>query len=306
MSTLAERLAQAMEGPPKIRPIDLARACGVKQPSVSGWLSGKSTRMEGANLLAAAEFLNVNYWWLADGREPMRPTDVRRLGPLSMKAPERARPKWPFPSLSEDAVSNLPAADRYRIEGALALAVAQVGIDIDVEQMVQQAGPSPALSRLDQAEAIIRAASVEAANDADYLAIRKVSVKITAGVPGFATEYQRDDGTGGLLYLARQWVEKNRYRVQALHATTVKRNSMFPHIKEGDTVVFNTDDTTERADQVFAVNHEGEFTLKRLKKRLGHWYLYSDNEDQKEFPPVMCTALTFIIGKIVLLHRAQI
>lgn len=84
MSTLAERLALAMKGPPEIKPADLARACHVKQPSVSDWLSGKTKKLEGANLLAAAELLNVDPWWLATGegqmeRRPNAPVPHREL-----------------------------------------------------------------------------------------------------------------------------------------------------------------------------------------------------------------------------------
>ena len=53
MNTLAERLRYAMEvlPPKKIKGVELARAVGVKPPSVSDWLSGKSKTMEGENLL---------------------------------------------------------------------------------------------------------------------------------------------------------------------------------------------------------------------------------------------------------------
>lgn len=72
MSTLAERLALAMKGPPEIKSADLVRACKVKAPSVSDWLTGKTKKMEGANLLAAAALLNVDPWWLATGEGQMR------------------------------------------------------------------------------------------------------------------------------------------------------------------------------------------------------------------------------------------
>ncbi|WP_454844872.1 helix-turn-helix domain-containing protein [Ralstonia thomasii] len=49
----------------------LAHACGVKPPSVHGWLNGKSKFLKGENLLAAAEFLRVNPWWLATGKGRM-------------------------------------------------------------------------------------------------------------------------------------------------------------------------------------------------------------------------------------------
>lgn len=69
MKNLSERLRYAMEvlPPKKIKGVDLARAVGVKPPSVSDWLSGKSKTMEGENLLRAAKFLNVNPVWLATG-----------------------------------------------------------------------------------------------------------------------------------------------------------------------------------------------------------------------------------------------
>ncbi|EEY78935.1 peptidase S24-like protein [Acinetobacter calcoaceticus RUH2202] len=69
MNTLAERLRYAMEVLPtkKIKGVDLARAVGVKPPSVSDWLSGKSKKMEGENLLKAAKYLKVSAAWLATG-----------------------------------------------------------------------------------------------------------------------------------------------------------------------------------------------------------------------------------------------
>lgn len=69
LKTLAERLKYAMEilPPKKIKGVELARAVGVKPPSVSDWLSGKSKKMEGENLLKAAKFLGVNASWLASG-----------------------------------------------------------------------------------------------------------------------------------------------------------------------------------------------------------------------------------------------
>ncbi len=67
LMTLAERLKDAMNGPPKATGKALADACHVSTASVSDWLSGKSKTMEGSNLLAAADFLHVNPKWLATG-----------------------------------------------------------------------------------------------------------------------------------------------------------------------------------------------------------------------------------------------
>lgn len=72
MTDLAERLALAMKGPPEVKPSELAKACGIKQPSINDWLNGRTKKLEGANLLAAAECLGVLPWWLAAGKGPMR------------------------------------------------------------------------------------------------------------------------------------------------------------------------------------------------------------------------------------------
>lgn len=92
MSTLQERLRQVMAGPPKISQAALARACGIKPPSVNDWISGKTKTIEGQNLLNAAEFLKVTPMWLATGKGAMRKTDTpvaalanaTMLGPISV------------------------------------------------------------------------------------------------------------------------------------------------------------------------------------------------------------------------------
>lgn len=67
---LAERLKTVMDMR-GVNQTQLAHACGVRPPSVNGWLSGKSKFLKGENLLAAAEFLRVNPWWLATGKGKM-------------------------------------------------------------------------------------------------------------------------------------------------------------------------------------------------------------------------------------------
>ncbi|MBR7070524.1 MAG: helix-turn-helix transcriptional regulator [Oxalobacter sp.] len=74
MTLLAVRLRTAMA---KIgmTQAQLARACGVKPPSVSGWLNSKAKYLKGKNLLAAAKALNVSQDWLATGEGAMLPYD---------------------------------------------------------------------------------------------------------------------------------------------------------------------------------------------------------------------------------------
>lgn len=101
-TTLSERLKKAMDGPPRVTGRALAKACSVKPPSVSDWLSGKSKTMEGRNLLAAAEFLRVRAKWLADG-----------IGPMKDEAGNPAKP--PEEQVQEGSVAYLPAPKPDRI-----------------------------------------------------------------------------------------------------------------------------------------------------------------------------------------------
>lgn len=68
--SLSDRLTLAMNRA-GITQAELARLCGVKPPSVNGWLSGKSKFLRGENLLQAANALKVNQQWLATGEGPM-------------------------------------------------------------------------------------------------------------------------------------------------------------------------------------------------------------------------------------------
>jgi len=82
-STLAERLKDAMSGPPKVTGAAIARACKIKPPSVSDWLTGKTKTIEGSNLLATARLLNVRPEWLATGLGPKRPGHVFAEEPMA-------------------------------------------------------------------------------------------------------------------------------------------------------------------------------------------------------------------------------
>ncbi|MDH0494118.1 LexA family protein [Comamonas aquatica] len=79
--SLSDRLTIAMSRA-GITQAELARLCGVKPPSVNGWLSGKSKFLRGENLLQAANALKVNQQWLATGEGPMsNPSSHSNLEP---------------------------------------------------------------------------------------------------------------------------------------------------------------------------------------------------------------------------------
>lgn len=70
MSTLQERLIEVSQGLPRGWKAELARACGIKPPSISDWLTGKTKSLEGSNLLVAANYFGVTAKWLSSGDPP--------------------------------------------------------------------------------------------------------------------------------------------------------------------------------------------------------------------------------------------
>lgn len=73
---LATRLRKALDERPELSQADLARACGIKPPSVSDWFNGKTKELSGPNLLEVARRLGVRPDWLATGRGSMRDTEL--------------------------------------------------------------------------------------------------------------------------------------------------------------------------------------------------------------------------------------
>lgn len=74
MSTLKDRISEALANSGKTQ-TELARACGVKTPSVNDWLSGKTRSMKAVPAQRAAAFLGVNMLWLTEGRGPKTPDE---------------------------------------------------------------------------------------------------------------------------------------------------------------------------------------------------------------------------------------
>jgi transcriptional regulator with XRE-family HTH domain len=69
---LATRMQRAISTQALATKTGLAKACGVKLPSVTSWFNGKTNNLRGEHLYAAAHYLGVNPEWLATGRGPMR------------------------------------------------------------------------------------------------------------------------------------------------------------------------------------------------------------------------------------------
>lgn len=130
-TTLAERLRKAMDGPPKRTGAALAKACNIKPPSVSDWLSGKSRSMDGSNLIDAAEFLGVDAKWLIKGvglaRNNNPPDPAIRTGDTDLAHPYSAAHANPWLAEATQILSQLQPDDLRAAVLNLRTFVAQIG-----------------------------------------------------------------------------------------------------------------------------------------------------------------------------------
>jgi len=139
---------------------------------------------------------------------------------------------------------------------------------------------------------------IELEDNKDYPAVRRVSLKLSAGHTGFAIEYDIQDKTP--LVFAKEWFVRNGYKPEKLLAVKVSGESMQPSLYDGDTVTINTAETKPVDGEVFAVNYEGELLIKRLVRDAGTWWISSDNSDQKRYPRKECSGDgCLILGRIV-------
>lgn len=278
--TLAEKVAATIGKNRLLSAKEVADALGRTEQAISGWR--KAGRVDKAHLKTLARLSGLPlHWWLPGEDEEQDALEVRN---------------WPFPSIPEKAVRGLGDADLRRLEGAIALAIAQLNLKMDV-------APAPAVPKMKPQPIVLPVE--QAANDPGYVAIPLKKIKIRAGVAGFSLD-QTGNGTAGAIYVSREWLKRKGFVAEKLFATRVGGLSMWPRVDEGDLVLINTADTDRRNGHVYGFNHEGQFVLKRLKKQLNRWYLTSDNPDKTQFPPIHADEGTFMIGRAVLLQAEEI
>jgi phage repressor protein C with HTH and peptisase S24 domain len=131
----------------------------------------------------------------------------------------------------------------------------------------------------------------------DYPAIKRVKIKISAGVTGFGVEPLDDDHAP--IVFSKSWYVSNGYLPDALFAIKVAGASMEPGLYDGDWVVINTGDVEPRDGVAFALNYDGEVVIKRLFRTDGVWIAASDNQDKRIYRDRPMNGETFVIGRVV-------
>jgi SOS-response transcriptional repressor LexA len=89
MTTLKDRFSTLATLRPDISQADVARAAGVKPPSVNGWFSGASRSMKAAPATAVAALYGVDAHWLATGEGAMLPTAAAQVVRVSGPSADR-------------------------------------------------------------------------------------------------------------------------------------------------------------------------------------------------------------------------
>jgi phage repressor protein C with HTH and peptisase S24 domain len=134
----------------------------------------------------------------------------------------------------------------------------------------------------------------------EYHTIRRASVKASAGITGFAIDYDNGgNDPGNPIVFRRDWYEQRGYRPERMIAMRVHGSSMEPTLYDGDVVVVNMDSTSPKDGVAYLLLYEGDPVVKRLVRDAGAWWLASDNPDQRRYPRKLCDEATKVIGQVV-------
>lgn len=136
-------------------------------------------------------------------------------------------------------------------------------------------------------------------SDADYVTIKAGTLRVQAGISGFGIDVENKPDKP--IIFRRDWLQKRGYSPASLLAVKVVGRSMEPTLYEDDTVVLDTSATEPRDGDVYVLNCGGEVVVKRLMRRSGVWWMHSDNDNDKRYPPVQCDDGCAILGRVI--HR---
>lgn len=197
--------------------------------------------------------------------------------------------------VAQSTIGSLESGARLTARKIVAIAQA---LDVDALWLAEGKGSPTKSMATDHAGLKLLKVAVSDPDDPELIEIRKVKLKLRAGISGFATD--PDDDEGQPITFRKSWLQKKGFFAEDLLAIKVKGQSMEPTFPEGATVVINTADKNMKDGVAFAFNYEGEAVIKRLQRDIGEWFLASDNQDQRSYPKKRCRgAECIVVGKIV-------
>jgi hypothetical protein len=129
----------------------------------------------------------------------------------------------------------------------------------------------------------------------DFGLVRRVKLRLRAGIVGFETEADMSAAT--LLPLPLSDLQQLGTGRTDLLALQVRDRGLEPLIFEDDWIVIDTSDTARRDRELYAVNWDGEACITQLQQRGGQWYLSFINPDFK--PLNARSGWLSIVGRVV-------
>jgi len=312
--TFQERIKQAFDeeaarradaGEPRLTKTDIWKAADASSGAATHWFNG-SNGMDMATCMKVASLLRVNPQWLYDGTGPKRPGDG------AMKAdPALAPAPWPFPGISEEDVRALPPAHINELQGALALAIAQLKLRVEVAATPMQKPASstrgslvdthaaddafPMRNVLDKQQDgsgnVLVAANVttgapKAANDNFEPVPELAAVRLAAGD---GIENDVEDQTG-VIQFRQSFLRSVGAAGGKARVVYAKGDSMEPVINDGAALLVVPNENLTIRDLasggVYAINYGGKMIVKTVArdKLTQRWVARSFNADYPDIP----------------------
>jgi phage repressor protein C with HTH and peptisase S24 domain len=145
---------------------------------------------------------------------------------------------------------------------------------------------------------MLRKASMVSTDEDDQgemIAVRRVNVRVEAGLPGFEADEEFEDG--GVIYIPRSAIEREQWAPQCLMSIKVRGDSMLPVFANRDSIVINVADRKLVSGEVYAINFQGKPIVKQVVLEGHQWYMRSFNP---KFDPVPFRSPdSDVIGKVV-------
>ncbi len=314
MSTLADRLREALSDTSGATQADLARACGVRAPSVNDWFSGKTKSLRGATLIKAADFLSVHPLWLAEGKGVKRLRNATKE--TAEDVPTSGRSDWPFRRLPLSRVHQLTPNQLLAIEDSM---IRQVDAFLDRSDSsgtrkqkaqtarapfdpdkVEDAFPMhiegmemPRERPLYQPSATSLSTSPrptaedpfadDAEND-EFIDVREFDVRMAAG-----DAIPNDDMPPiGQIPISRNQLRQRGIDPDKVYIVRARGDSMSPTIPDGALMLFVAEPPQSwheiRSERIYGIRQNGGLAVKRIarSKLTGSWVAKSDNH--KTYP----------------------
>lgn len=317
-ATFASRVKQCREQL-KLSQTELAKRVGISQVAIKKIEGGGNTRH--GRLLAEA--LGVSLAYLETGQDQAPATQESQAPALDTKRGSTGS-EWPFPSVPESLLRSLPGDQIKRLEGALLLALGQMGVRATfatvapiytppqrggVANLEEVEDPFPMRLRepmpweaggkttFEQSTLHSLRISTDAdvghvsnagysANDQEFTPVPELDVRLAAGRLGIENYHETEIGE---LLLRRSFLRSFGLPIDRMRIVYADGDSMEPVIRHCSPMLFYEDPLTDLAQihprTIYAINHGGKMIVKCIvRHRDGVWLARSLNPAHADFP----------------------